>query len=170
MKHNPAERSANASYVGDGRASLDTYPHGQYDGLDDAERVSGKPMKLQVPASKERGIQRFYQAIAVAVAGVVVFAVLAVLVNARVFATLDLASARSFLTINHPGLDAASEALAIIFSGELSLVYAGLLAAYFWRPWMRARRARRARLPPPRLHRNHPQVPRQPTPGPGRPL
>ena len=94
-------------------------------------------MKLLVPAREERATRRLHQAAYVAGAGVVVFAILAVLVNARVFAALDLAIAQSFLAIDLPGLDVASAALAIIFSGELSLVYAGLLAVYFWRRDMR---------------------------------
>lgn len=94
-------------------------------------------MKILVPASEDLAIRRLHRAVWIAGAGVVVFVVLAVLVNARVFVALDLAIARFFLTINLPGLDVASEALAIVFSGEFSLLFAGLLAVYFWRRGMR---------------------------------
>lgn len=97
------------------------------------DELSGNFMKLLVRAPEEQAIRRLHRAAFIAAAGVVVFAVLAVFVNARAFAALDLAVARSVHTVNTPSLDVLSEALAIIFSGELSLVYGGLLAMYFWR-------------------------------------
>jgi len=90
-------------------------------------------MKLLVQDPEERAVRRLRQAACLAGTGVVVFVVLAVLVNARVFAAFDLAVARSVHTVDIPGLGVVSEALAIVFSGEFSLVYAGLLAVYFWR-------------------------------------
>lgn len=82
-------------------------------------------------------MRRLRQAGFIAVAGVVAFAVLAVLVNARVFAALDLSIARTVHTVDTPGLDLLSEVFAILFSGELSLVFAGLLMVYFWRRGLR---------------------------------
>jgi len=77
--------------------------------------------------------RRLDRAALLALAAIAVFTVLSVLVNARDFANLDLAIARAFHRIDLRILNHLSETLAIVFSGEFSLLYALVIAAYFWR-------------------------------------
>ena len=91
-------------------------------------------MTLLADVSKNQTTQsRLARAALIALAAIVVFAVLSALVNARDFADLDLTVARAFHSFDSPVADLLSEALAVVFSGELSLIYALVIAAYFWR-------------------------------------
>lgn len=63
----------------------------------------------------------------------VTFTALSILVQLRWLFGLDLAVARAAYTIDSPILAVISQALSIAFSGELSLIYAGLLCLLLWR-------------------------------------
>lgn len=93
-------------------------------------------MTRQVPPSGPKTIDYFRaQPLSqrLSLACFAIFVILSILVQLRWLFGLDLAVARAAYTIDNPSLAMISQMLSIAFSGELSLIYAGVLCLLLWR-------------------------------------